>query len=87
VHYPIPDFSKIKPKTNSWNTPKTRCQKKEVSEEQDLRKEQNGTNNTHFERKKPSRIPVLITSKVLKEQYIRQEQTATNYKVRGGSFP
>jgi hypothetical protein len=31
VHYPIPDFSKVKPKTNSWNTPKTGGQKKEVS--------------------------------------------------------
>jgi hypothetical protein len=35
-----------------------------VSEEQELRQEQNGTNNKDFGRKKPSRISVLITSKV-----------------------
>jgi hypothetical protein len=31
LHYPKPDFSKIKPKTNSWNTPKFGGRIKEVS--------------------------------------------------------
>ncbi|XP_033611765.1 adoMet-dependent rRNA methyltransferase SPB1-like [Cryptotermes secundus] len=84
--YPIPDYTQIKPKTNTYNTPKMCVQNIQISDVQVRRQEKNSRNNeNNF--KKSSKIPVLVKSKVSEGQCRRQEQQATPKRDWKGSKP
>ncbi|XP_023721206.1 uncharacterized protein LOC111871990, partial [Cryptotermes secundus] len=86
LQYPIPDYKDVKPKTNTYNTPKTCGKNVQISEVQYHRPEQNArTNKDNY--KEPSQIPVMVKSKVSEEQNRTQEKQATKNREWNGAKP